>query len=55
MKGSDPKKRGYMTVQKELATALVQAGLTWGGTYNTGKDLMHFDLRTGSIGGRPVA
>jgi hypothetical protein len=55
MKGSDPKKHGYMTVQKELVTALVQAGLTWGGTYNTGKDLMHFDLRTGSIGGRPVA
>ena len=54
-KGSDPKKHGYMTVQKELVTALVQAGLTWGGTYNTGKDLMHFDLRTGSIGGRPVA
>jgi hypothetical protein len=44
-----------MTVQKELMTVLVQAGLTWGGVYNTGKDLMHFDLRTGSIGGRPVA
>jgi hypothetical protein len=54
-KGSDPKKHGYMTVQKELVAALVQAGLTWGGAYNTGKDLMHFDLRTGSIGGRPVA
>jgi hypothetical protein len=52
---SDPKRRGFMTVQKELVTALVQAGLTWGGVYNTGKDLMHFDLRTGSIGGRPVA
>jgi hypothetical protein len=54
-KASDPKKHGYMTVQKELVTALVGAGLTWGGVYNTGKDLMHFDLRTGSIGGRPVA
>jgi hypothetical protein len=52
---SNPKRHGYMTVQKELVTALVQAGLTWGGAYNTGKDLMHFDLRTGSIGGRPVA
>jgi hypothetical protein len=52
---ADPKKHGFMTVQKELVVALVQAGLTWGGTYNTGKDLMHFDLRTGSIGGRPVA
>jgi hypothetical protein len=52
---SNPKKHGYMTVQKELVTALVQAGLTWGGAYNTNKDLMHFDLRTGSIGGRPVA
>lgn len=54
-RASDPAEHGYMTVQKELVTALVQAGLTWGGTYNTGKDLMHFDLRTGSIGGRPVA
>jgi hypothetical protein len=52
---SNPKKHGYMTVQKELVTALVGAGLTWGGVYNGGKDLMHFDLRTGSIGGRPVA
>jgi hypothetical protein len=52
---SDPKQHGFMTVQKELVVALVQAGLTWGGVYNTGKDLMHFDLRTGSIGGRPVA
>jgi hypothetical protein len=52
---SDPTKHGFMTVQKELVMALVQAGLTWGGVYNTGKDLMHFDLRTGSIGGRPVA
>jgi hypothetical protein len=52
---ADPKKHGFMTVQKELVVALVQAGLTWGGVYNTGKDLMHFDLRTGSIGGRPVA
>jgi D-alanyl-D-alanine carboxypeptidase len=53
-KGSDPAQHGFMTVQKELVTALVQAGLTWGGMYNTGKDLMHFDLRTGSIRGRPV-
>jgi hypothetical protein len=52
---ADPKKHGFMTVQKDLVVALVQAGLTWGGVYNTGKDLMHFDLRTGSIGGRPVA
>ena len=42
-------------MKKELVVALVQAGLTWGGVYNTGKDLMHCDLRTGSIGGRPVA
>jgi hypothetical protein len=55
MKASNPKEHGFMTVQKELVTALVGAGLTWGGVYNTGKDLMHFDLRTGSIGGRPVA
>jgi hypothetical protein len=55
MKASNPKEHGFMTVKKELVTALVGAGLTWGGVYNTGKDLMHFDLRTGSIGGRPVA
>jgi D-alanyl-D-alanine carboxypeptidase len=53
-KGSDPAQHGFMTVQKELVTAPVQAGLTWGGMYNTSKDLMHFDLRTGSIRGRPV-
>lgn len=51
---SDPKSH-FRTLQKELVTALVGAGLTWGGAYNGAKDLMHFDLRTGSIGGRPVA
>jgi hypothetical protein len=47
---SDPAgEHGIMDLQKELVLLLVNAGLSWGGAYNTGKDLMHFDLRTGSI------
>jgi len=53
--GANPKEKGFMTLREELVTALVLAGLTWGGVYNRDKDLMHFDLRTGSIAGRPVA
>ena len=52
---SDAKTFGFMTLREELVRALVLAGLTWGGVYRTDKDIMHFDLRTGSIGGRPVA
>jgi hypothetical protein len=52
---SDVKTFGFMTLREELVRALVLAGLTWGGVYRTDKDIMHFDLRTGSIGGRPVA
>jgi hypothetical protein len=51
---SDVKTHGFMTLREELVRALVLAGLTWGGVYHTDKDIMHFDLRTGSIGGRPV-
>jgi hypothetical protein len=51
---SDVKTHGFMTLREELVRALVLAGLTWGGVYRTDKDIMHFDLRTGSIGGRPV-
>jgi hypothetical protein len=47
---SDPAgKHGVMDLTKELVLLLVRAGLSWGGAYNSGKDLMHFDLRTGSI------
>jgi hypothetical protein len=53
-KTSDPTKFGFMTLHEEVVKALVGAGLSWGGTYNGDKDIMHFDLRTGSIGGRPV-
>lgn len=52
---SNPARFGFMTLREELVMALVQAGLTWGGVYQGDKDVMHFDLRTGSIGGRPVA
>ena len=52
--GADPAKLGFMTLREDVVKALVRAGLSWGGTYNTDKDLMHFDLRTGSIGGAPV-
>lgn len=48
--GAEPTKFGFMTLREEVVKALVQAGLTWGGTYPGDKDLMHFDLRTGSIG-----
>jgi len=54
-KHADPAKAGFMDLPKELVTTLVEAGLTWGGSYNTSKDLMHFDLRTGSVTGREVA
>jgi hypothetical protein len=53
-KAADPKTYGFMTLGEELVQALVLAGLSWGGTYQLEKDIMHFDLRTGSIGGRPV-
>jgi hypothetical protein len=32
--------------------ALTGAGLTWGGTYLTAKDLMHFDDRTSADGAK---
>ncbi|TMC46130.1 MAG: hypothetical protein E6J25_00765 [Chloroflexi bacterium] len=51
---SDAKKFGFMTLQEEVVKALVMAGLSWGGAYKGDKDIMHFDLRTGSIGGRPI-
>jgi hypothetical protein len=40
---------GFMDLAKNLVTALTAAGLLWGGMYRTGKDIMHFDLRTGSV------
>lgn len=43
--GADPAKLGFMTLREDVGKALVRAGLSWGGTYNTDKDLMHFDLR----------
>jgi hypothetical protein len=52
--GADPANSGFMTLTEEVVSALVGAGLTWGGVYNGAKDLMHFDLRTATIGGRPV-
>jgi hypothetical protein len=51
---ADPSKAGFMDLSKELVEVLVNAGLSWGGCYATGKDLMHFDLRTGTITGRDV-
>jgi len=44
-----PEKTGYMDLPRELVLALAAAGLLWGGQYQTGKDIMHFDLRTGPI------
>jgi hypothetical protein len=44
---SDPAK-GFLEFQESVVMALAAAGLTWGGTYNGPKDLMHFDLRNGN-------
>ena len=44
-----PEKTGYMDLPRELVVALSGAGLFWGGQYVAGKDMMHFDLRTGPI------
>jgi hypothetical protein len=41
---NDPAK-GFLDFQKSVVLALSAAGLTWGGTYNGPKDMMHFDLR----------
>ena len=40
----DPAK-GFLDFQESVVMALAAAGLTWGGTYNGPKDMMHFDLR----------
>jgi hypothetical protein len=41
---------GFIDLTQELMEALVtQAGLFWGGQYRTGKDIMHFDWRSGTI------
>ena len=45
---SDPTKLGFMNLQDLVVSALVDvAGLTWGGMYAGGKDIMHFDWRSG--------
>jgi hypothetical protein len=49
---TDPAKAGFMDLPRELVEVLVGAGLSWGGCYAAGKDLMHFDLRTGTIHGK---
>jgi hypothetical protein len=42
-----PASQGFMDLDKALVLAMADAGLTWGGTYSGGKDIMHFDLREG--------
>jgi hypothetical protein len=49
MQHKAPEKTGYMDLAKELVEALAAAGLEWGGGYGGAKDMMHFDLRDGSI------
>jgi hypothetical protein len=44
--GRDPRKQGIMDLDRRLVQALTDAGLTWGGMYKRGKDLMHFDDRS---------
>ena len=36
---------GFLDLDESVVLALAGAGLTWGGTYPSDKDLMHFDLR----------
>jgi hypothetical protein len=40
---------GFMDLAKNLVIALTAAGLKWGGMYGGGKDIMHFDLRSGTV------
>ena len=42
---------GFIDLDQSVVMALAGAGLTWGGTYNTAKDIMHFDLREGDGAG----
>jgi hypothetical protein len=44
-----PEDTGYLDISRDIVEALVTAGLTWGGTYNKAKDIMHFDWRDGTI------
>lgn len=47
-KGRDPS-NGFMDLKEVVVLALDAAKLKWGGTYRTGKDIMHFDWRRGAI------
>ncbi len=40
-----PWENGYMRLPQALVEELVGAGLTWGGMFRTGWDIMHFDCR----------
>lgn len=40
-----PPEEGFLDLDESVVLALTGAGLTWGGTYPTDKDVMHFDLR----------
>jgi hypothetical protein len=41
---------GFIDLTAELVEALAgRAGLYWGGQYRTGKDIMHFDWRQGTV------
>jgi hypothetical protein len=44
-----PEDTGYLDISRDIVEALVTAGLTWGGTYNKAKDIMHFNWRDGTI------
>jgi hypothetical protein len=46
---ANPARSGFMDLDKALVEALTAAGLSWGGQYPGAKDIMHFDLRGGTI------
>ena len=35
---------GFCNLDLTLITSLIGSGLTWGGTWHTSKDFMHFEL-----------
>lgn len=46
---TDPAAGGFMDLEKALVEELTNAGLTWGGRYKRGKDLMHFAWEGGPL------
>ena len=48
----DSPEKGFLDLDEKVVLALHAAGLKWGGTYPTTKDLMHFDDRLSGDGAK---